>query len=45
MILKTTLEKYMRWIGRLNVSIDDRFELVDNRDKDRFEVNQLKKKK
>ena len=35
----------MRWIGRPNVSIDDRFELVDNRDKDRFEVNQLKKKK
>ena len=32
-------------VGRINVSIDDRFELVDNRDKDRFEVNHLKKKK
>ena len=31
-------------VGRINVSIDDRFELVENRDKDRFEVNRLKKK-
>ena len=45
-ILKTSLNtcitsfihKKLYEVGRINVLIDDRFELVDNRDKDRFEV-------